>query len=150
MAPDIHLHSAPSRTGDDFSNMWTTANPARGDHYSREKADRLRNVAAKALRWRSAQRRAFPEAALHATCWDIMLLCFASQLEGRKMCVKQVRSQLVESSTSVLRRIDELQQCGMVQRQRDEQDGRRTMLRLSREGSVAMSRFLGLIDESCG
>jgi DNA repair protein RadC len=95
-----------------------------------------------AMRSRKAQRSIFPPAVFRESCWDIMLLCFAGQLEGRELCVKQLRNNLDESSTGLLRRIDELEEAGMLERHRDELDGRRTMVRLSPDAIAAMTRFL--------
>lgn len=93
---------------------------------------------------RLAQRRIFPSAVFRESCWDIMLLCFASQLEGHPLCIKQIRNQLDESNTALLRRIDELEQAGMVRRHRDELDGRRTMVQLTPAAIAAMTRFFEL------
>jgi DNA-binding MarR family transcriptional regulator len=76
-----------------------------------------------------------------------MLLCFTGQLANRPICVKQLRNDLDESSTSLLRRIQELEDAGMVQRQRDDVDGRRTVVRLTDAAIAAMSRFFQLINE---
>lgn len=73
-----------------------------------------------------------------------MLLCFASQLEGHPLCIKQIRNHLDESHTALLRRVDELEQAGMVRRDRDESDGRRTMVQLTPAGVAAMTRFFEL------
>ncbi len=104
----------------------------------------LARIAAYALHWRRRQRSLFPPAVFRESCWDIMLLCFTSQLEGRPICVKQVGGQLAESHTALLRRIDELEEAGMLQRQRDALDGRRTMLRLTAAGTAAMTHFFEL------
>lgn len=109
---------------------------------------RLRTMSDRALQWRRAQRSIFPEAVLRESCWDIMLLCLTSELAGRCMCVKQIRCELEESQTSVLRRIGTLEQAGMVLRQRDELDGRRTIVRLTRHATIALSRFFDKIDAS--
>ena len=103
--------------------------------------DSLHQMSRQAIRWRRARRDMFPEAALRDTSWDIMLLCLTGEIAGRPMCVKQIRTELEESQTSVLRRIDELEKAGMLCRLRDAMDGRRTLVRLSREGALAMVRF---------
>ena len=109
--------------------------------------DGIREKAERALRWRRIQRRIFPEAVLRGPCWDIMLTCITGELADQPVCVKQIRNQLDESQTSVLRRIDELEQAGMVQRFRDERDGRRTLVRLTWQGADAMSRFFIALDQ---
>jgi DNA repair protein RadC len=112
--------------------------------------ERVRDKATRALRWRRVQRRIFPEAALRGPCWDILLCCVEGELSGRPICVKQIRAQLEESQTSVLRRIDELEQAGMVRRFRDGMDGRRTLIRLTPDGAEAMSHFFSALDEEGG
>lgn len=109
-----------------------------------ESAEQLRDKAERALRFRRAQRHIFPEAVLRGPCWDIMLDCLAGELAGRPVCVKQLRNEINESQTSLLRRIDELEEADMVQRLRDEQDGRRTLVRLTRQGADAMYRLFAL------
>lgn len=108
---------------------------------------RLRQMSERVLRLRRAQRKIFPVAALREGCWDILLLCLEAELSGRHMCVKQIRCELEESQTSVLRRIAELEQAGMLLRRRDDTDGRRTLLRLTGEATDALSRFFEMIEE---
>ncbi|MES2496775.1 MAG: transcriptional regulator [Pseudomonadota bacterium] len=111
--------------------------------------ERLHLLSAGTLRWRRVQRSIFPDAVFRESCWDIMLMCFTSDLEQGSLCVKQIRSELDESNTSLLRRIQELEDAGMVQRQRDDVDGRRTIVRLTNDGKAAMARFFTMIsDES--
>lgn len=69
------------------------------------------------------------------------MLCFVGELEMRQLCIKQIRNHLDESSTALLRRVDELERADMLQRQRDTIDGRRTMVRLTPAGLRAMTRF---------
>lgn len=97
-----------------------------------------------AMAIRLAQRRIFPAAVFRESCWDIMLLCFGRQLEGHALCIKQIRNHLDESNTALLRRIDELEQAGMVRRHRDTADGRRTMVQLTPSAVAAMTRFFDL------
>ena len=115
-----------------------TGENRRGDPYA--DADLIER-ARSAMAIRQAQRRIFPAAVFRESCWDIMLLCFASQLEGYPLCIKQIRNHLDESNTALLRRIDELEQAGMVRRHRDELDGRRTTVQLTPAGIAGMTRF---------
>lgn len=112
--------------------------------------DRLRAASRRAAQWRRAQRQIFPKAALNESCWDILLLCFVGQVGGRSICVKQIRNELDESNTSVLRRLQELEQAGLITRRRDELDGRRTIVALSMAGANAMLRYFELLAEDSG
>ncbi|KQX20784.1 MULTISPECIES: winged helix DNA-binding protein [unclassified Sphingomonas] len=89
----------------------------------------------------------FPDAVFRDSCWDIMLLCFSGQLADRRICVKQLHNELDQSNTSLLRRIQELEDAGMIRRERDDLDGRRTVVRLTDSAVAAMSRFFQLIGE---
>lgn len=77
----------------------------------------------------------------------MLLLCFSAAAEERGLCVKQLRSFIGESGTSVLRRIEELEAAGLLIRARDAIDARRTLVRLTEDGLDRMKRFFGRIDE---
>ena len=130
----------PSATSD-LQMLFSTISSIDVSGAARPDPAHLHERVASALRRRRDQRSIFPAAVINETCWDIVLLCFLGQLEGRQLCVKQIRNQLDGSNTALLRRIDELEQAGVVERHRDEGDGRRTMVRLTRQGVAAMARF---------
>lgn len=115
---------------------------SRFPHDATHDTEKLRHLSSRAVSFRRTRRSMFPEAALRGSCWDILLLCFDANMTGRTICVKQIRSELDESSTSVLRRLQELEDAGLVLRQRDAVDGRRTIVLLTREANEAMARFL--------
>jgi DNA-binding MarR family transcriptional regulator len=77
----------------------------------------------------------------------MLLLCFSAAAEKRGLCVKQLRSFIGESGTSVLRRIEELEAAGLLMRARDAIDARRTIVRLTEDGLDRMKRFFRQIDE---
>jgi len=112
--------------------------------------EELRRLSERVLQWRRFQRSIFPEAVFRESCWDIMLLCFTGQLAGRQMCVKQIRIELDESNTSLLRRLQELEDAGMIRRERDDVDARRTIVRLTDKATAAMSRYFKLIGSDIG
>jgi hypothetical protein len=76
----------------------------------------------------------------------IMLACFSALIEGQCACVKQIKSILDESDTAALRRIDALEAAGLIGRQRDPRDGRRTFLLLTGRGASAMANFFAAIE----
>ena len=90
---------------------------------------------------RRVQRGIFPTAVFRESCWDIMLMCFVSELRRQRLCIKEIHNQLAESHTALLRRIDELEEADMLRRHRDEGDGRRTTVHLTPAGASAMTRF---------
>lgn len=92
----------------------------------------------------------FPAALFRDASWTIMLACFTALLEGRTQCVKQIQSLLDESHTSVLRHIDALEAHRLVGRQRDPEDGRRTLVLLSGRGTAAMAHYLNGFCEDHG
>jgi hypothetical protein len=95
-----------------------------------------------AQRERHGLRELFPAAICRDPSWDILLGCFIAQLEQHPLCVKQIRCELDESNTALLRRLDDLQELGLVSRRRDDVDGRRTIVEISPKGMNAMAQFL--------
>lgn len=77
----------------------------------------------------------------------MLLLCFSAAAEERGLYVKQLRSFIGESGTSVLRRIEELEAAGLLLRARDAIDARRTLVHLTEDGLNRMKRFFRQIDE---
>lgn len=101
----------------------------------------LQEIAGTALHLRRLRRTYFPSAALREACWDILLMCLIGQLDQRPLCIKQLRNQLDESHTALLRRVDELESANLLHRRRDEVDARRTTLHLTPETMTAMEHF---------
>lgn len=138
---------AHSVSDDELRALLSAVNAPQGCRSLSGEVQQLRYLSDRILRWRRIQRDIFPEAVFRESCWDIMLLCFTGQLADRRIYVKQLRNELDESGTALLRRIQELEDAGMIRRQRDEMDGRRTVVRLTDTAIAAMSRFFRLINE---
>ena len=137
----VTKNSLKNSNSDEIVGFVSSVNGSGYSDYSLD-AERLRQLSAKAIGFRRARRALFPEAALRESCWDILLLCFEADAAGKTICVKQIRSELEESSTSVLRRLQELEDALLVRRQRDAIDGRRTVVHLTSEAAERMSHFL--------
>jgi DNA-binding MarR family transcriptional regulator len=106
--------------------------------YSGSLSDRMRSF----WQHRCEQVELFPECALNYPAWDILLLCYIAQTEGRPLCVKQIECQLVETHAALLRRISAMEQEGILLRCRDDGDWRRTLVTLTPEGVARMQLFL--------
>jgi DNA-binding MarR family transcriptional regulator len=146
----IHRDLAHPVPDDELRSLLSAINAPQGSISMPGSVAELRNQSDRVLRWRRIQRSLFPEAVFRESCWDILLLCLSGQLAGRQMCVKQIRNELDESSTSLLRRLQELEDAGMLRRERDDVDGRRTIVRLTDEAATAMSRYFKMIGDDIG
>lgn len=65
---------------------------------------------------------------------DILLEIFASSCFGGCIYIKQLAATLDEPTTGMLRRIEELEACALVQRTPDAADGRRVIVSLTSGG----------------
>lgn len=146
----IQKYMAHQVPDEDIRTLLSAMNTPRSHGALPGGVEELRRLSDRVLQWRRFQRSIFPDAVFRESCWDIMLLCFTGQLAGRQMCVKQIRIELDESNTSLLRRLQELEDAGMVRRERDDVDARRTIVRLTDEAAAAMSRYFKLIGTDIG
>lgn len=90
-----------------------------------------------------ARRNMFFRASLFSEpAWDILLELFCADCEGRKLSVSSVGLAADIAMTTALRWIDTLERDGLVQRQDDPLDGRRTFLVLSEKGFEAMLAYV--------
>ena len=77
--------------------------------------------------------------------WDILLDLFVSHHEGRQLSVSAVCIGARAPSATALRYLTMLQEAGLVQRTRDETDGRRSHVQLSPTGQQQMTDLLGIL-----
>ncbi len=84
----------------------------------------------------------FPKNVFRDSAWDIMLELFAIEQEGRKMCVKETMAISGESATSTIRRLEGLEEAGLIFRRYDPMDHRRMLVHLTIRGREAMVAFL--------
>ena len=90
-----------------------------------------------------ARRSMFFRASLFSDpAWDILLELFAADCEGRKLSISSVGLAANIAMTTALRWIDVLERDGLVQRQDDPLDGRRSFLTLSNKGFRAMRAYV--------
>jgi hypothetical protein len=74
--------------------------------------------------------------------WDVLLDLFASEVEGRRISVSSACIASGVATSTALHWIRKLETCGLVYRERDQSDGRRTFLRMSMSARAAVERWL--------
>lgn len=74
--------------------------------------------------------------------WDMMIELFIAVEQQRQLYVKDLVLLSGESATSAMRRIDRLQQSGLLLRQLDRADHRRMRVALTQKGHDAISAML--------
>lgn len=98
--------------------------------------------ARKLLRARINLVRVTPKNLLRDSAWDMMLVMFINDEEGGILYVKQLIGASGEAPASAIRRIDRLEDAGLVERQPDTLDHRRVIVRLSDQGRETMLGML--------
>ncbi len=99
-------------------------------------------LAIRARTSRERMRSLFPAELCSDTAWDMMLEVFITQLQKRSVCVKELVLVSGSSSSSALRRIDRLEDAGLIRRRLDPRDHRRTTVQLTDQGYTAMVLML--------
>ncbi|EZP52936.1 MULTISPECIES: MarR family winged helix-turn-helix transcriptional regulator [Sphingomonas] len=74
--------------------------------------------------------------------WDMMIDLFVAAGTGERLYVKDLTLMSGESTTSAMRRIDRLQEAGLLSRHADPADHRRVRVRLTGKGYQAMAAML--------
>ena len=104
--------------------------------------------ARKLLRARINLMRVTPRNLLGDSAYDMMLVMFINDEEGGILYVKQLIVASGDSPASAMRRIDRLEDVGLVLRIQDSLDHRRVIVRLSEFGRDAMLALLkDVVDE---
>ena len=93
------------------------------------------------LRLRRIRARFFAEALFADPAWDILLDLRLAELEGRRVAVSSLCIAAAVPATTALRWIGLMTETGLLTRLPDPRDGRRVFVRLSSQGSAAMSKF---------
>jgi DNA-binding MarR family transcriptional regulator len=102
----------------------------------------LIDLARQAQKMRAIVARMFPRDVLKDSAWDMLLELFVATQEFRVLCVKQLILVSGETSTSALRRIDRLEETGMIRRRGDAADHRRVTVEMTLKGEEAMTAML--------
>jgi DNA-binding transcriptional ArsR family regulator len=98
--------------------------------------------ARKLLRARINLMRVTPRNLLGDSAYDMMLVMFINDEEGGILYIKQLIGASGDTPASALRRIDRLEDAGLVERSPDTLDHRRVIIRLSEQGRQTMLDML--------
>jgi hypothetical protein len=94
------------------------------------------------LRLRRDRDRYFPAEIFADPAWDMLLDLTAAQLEGKLVPVSSLCIAAAVPTTTALRWVRSLTEAGLLERQVDPSDARRSHIRLSDDGSAAMLSYL--------
>lgn len=86
--------------------------------------------------------RTFPTDIFGEPSWDILLDLFVARGEGRRVPTTSACIGAHVPPTTALRWLRLLEGHGMIEREEDERDGRRTFVRLSTKGMELVGKFL--------
>ena len=108
----------------------------------------LRRLVASEIKAR-ADRKQYLEGSLFSDpAWDILLELFAAELDGERLSVSGVAVTAAVPQTTAIRWLNALQDHGLLRRQSDAGDARRSFLILSEKGSEAMRRYFGRLSKA--
>ncbi|HSR00762.1 MAG TPA: winged helix DNA-binding protein [Sphingomicrobium sp.] len=111
------------------------------DLFSSSHAARLARAAIEAR----ARRQKFFKASLFSDpAWDILLDLFAAEAEGRRVAISSAGLAANVPLTTAIRWINALQEEGLVSRENDPLDGRRSFLTLTEQGLRSMHDYFGI------
>jgi hypothetical protein len=100
------------------------------------------------LRLRRDRDRYFPAEIFADPAWDMLLDLTAAQLEGRLVPVSSLCIAAAVPTTTALRWVRSLTEAGLMERQMDPTDARRSHIRLSDDASSAMLSYLRVFSEA--
>ena len=93
------------------------------------------------IKARRRREQIFSNATFADPGWDILLELYAVELEAGRVTVTQVCKVAAVAQTTALRWVGELEQAGLISRDPDTRDRRRTFLKLTPAGRDAMEQY---------
>lgn len=116
------------------------------NHPDAARRDKLIKEVKRAFRDRAARRKFFPtEFVSGEACWDILLDLSASAFDGKRISVTSACLASGTPNSTALRWIALLEHSGLISREHDEQDRRRTYLRITDRGLTAMMDYFAFV-----
>lgn len=113
-----------------------------GDIYPLEVEDGLLRLAHEIYSERRRRDRFFPPDLFGEPSWDILLDLFIAARQDRRVPTTSACIGSHVPPTTALRWLRILEQRGLIERENDRRDGRRTFVRLSSRGAAMMEDFL--------
>jgi DNA-binding MarR family transcriptional regulator len=102
----------------------------------------LSEAAQRFIEMRNACAPLLPKNMFRDISWDLMLELFLAAEQGDSPFIKQLQSIAGEPMASAMRRIDGLEESGLLRRKQAEDDHRRVHVSLTHKGYVAMANML--------
>jgi CheY-like chemotaxis protein/DNA-binding MarR family transcriptional regulator len=90
---------------------------------------------------RKVRSKHFPSELFSDPCWEMLLDLYDAQLSGAEVTVTSLGAASGVPPTTALRRMETLQGHGLIERQSDSADKRRTIIRLTDQGLQAVEQF---------
>ena len=106
-----------------------------------DSAERRRGVLKELRAVRGVRSKYFPADLFSDPCWEMLLDLFDARLAGVEVTVTSLGAASGVPLTTALRRMEALQEHGLIDRNEDGDDKRRTIIRLTEAGVEAGERF---------
>lgn len=90
---------------------------------------------------RKVRSQYFPSTLFSDPCWEMLLDLYDARLASAEVTVTSLSAASGVPSTTALRRIETLQGHGLIERLSDDEDKRRTIIRLTTAGLEAVEKF---------
>jgi DNA-binding MarR family transcriptional regulator len=96
------------------------------------------------LRCRRLRERLLPREIFGEPAWDILLDLYAAQLEGKAVSISSACIASAVPTTTALRWLSKLVECGLIERSLDASDARRAHVRITDDGLQAVTRWVDI------
>lgn len=106
------------------------------------RAPAISRIAQTLYRLRRRRERLFAPGLFSDPNWDLLLDLYASEQGGGRVSITSACIAAISPTSSALRCLKQLEELGMVYRERDPMDGRRTYVRLSVGAMMKMESLL--------
>jgi len=96
------------------------------------------------LRCRRLRERLLPREIFGEPAWDILLDLYAAHLEGKAVSISSACIASAVPTTTALRWLSRLVECGLIERSLDASDARRAHVRMTEDGLQAVTRWVDI------
>ncbi|GGK35337.1 response regulator [Salinarimonas ramus] len=99
---------------------------------------------------RKERKRIFGASLFEDPVWEMLLDLAHADSRGEEVAVTSLCLVSGVSTTTALRRLDDMAAAGLIERRRDPSDGRRILVRLTDSGKEKVERYLATVDQKLG